>query len=118
MASNDWQWIFRAQLLRVIDGDTFRLHVDLGFHVSAEHAFRLADINCAELNTPEGKVARDFAEEWFGDHFHHFHALLWPFVLRTDKDKMTFNRYIASVECVEGHDLGEALVAAGHGVAI
>ena len=107
-----WRWIFRAQLVRVTDGDTYRLHVDLGFHVRAEHAFRLRGVDCPELDTAGGKAAREFAESWFLDHWH---AQEWPIRIVTDKDRMTFNRYVANVSCAEGHDLGEAIVAAGHG---
>lgn len=39
------------------------------------------------------------------------------FVLETDRDRQTFNRYIARVACPEGHDLGAAIVAAGYGAA-
>jgi endonuclease YncB( thermonuclease family) len=107
-----WQWRFKAQLLRVIDGDTLRFRIDLGFHVYQDHNLRLWGINCPELNTVEGKAARDFVEDWC---LGHVHASEWPFEMETDKDRESFNRYVGRVQCVEGHSLGEAIVAAGKG---
>lgn len=52
----------RAQVLRVIDGDTVELAVDLGFHVWIHYSCRLYGIDCPERNTEEGKAARRFTE--------------------------------------------------------
>ncbi len=49
---------YTAKLIRVIDGDTLLLDVDLGFHVHVEQHVRLAGINCPELSTVEGQAAR------------------------------------------------------------
>lgn len=43
--------------VRVIDGDTVEIEIDLGFHCSYKYPFRLADINA-----PEGKNTK--AAEW------------------------------------------------------
>lgn len=57
-----------ARLIRVVDGDTVKLRVDCGFGVFVEQTFRLAEVNCPELSTAEGKGARLFAESWFTKH--------------------------------------------------
>lgn len=53
---------------RVLDGDTFDLEVDLGFHTRTAKRYRLAGIDTAEVwgsNAEEaGKIQRDWAEEW------------------------------------------------------
>ena len=49
---------YRARILRVIDGDTVQLDVDLGFDVRQRMTVRLYGINAPEMNTPEGKVAK------------------------------------------------------------
>jgi micrococcal nuclease len=49
---------YRAELRRVIDGDTVELVVDLGFHVRVIEIFRLARINAPEMNTQDGKLAK------------------------------------------------------------
>lgn len=52
-------WHYRAQLLRVIDGDTFTALVDTGFRGRHEVAIRVADYSAPELHTPEGREARE-----------------------------------------------------------
>ena len=50
---------YRANLVRVIDGDTIVVKLDLGlkFHID-NFKIRLARINAPEMNTDEGKVAK------------------------------------------------------------
>ena len=50
---------YNAALIRVVDGDTVWLRVDLGFRMFAELSFRMAGINTAELNEAGGAAARD-----------------------------------------------------------
>jgi micrococcal nuclease len=45
-------WNYRASLVRVIDGDTVELKVDLGFRVYSQETFRLARINTPERGQP------------------------------------------------------------------
>lgn len=49
---------YQAKVLRIIDGDTVDLEVDLGFDVFQRMRIRLFGINAPEMSTPEGKVAR------------------------------------------------------------
>ena len=48
---------YRAKCIRVIDGDTVHLEVDLGFRMSCHHHFRLLGID-----TPE--QYEEFLEIW------------------------------------------------------
>lgn len=41
------------ELVRVVDGDTVRLRVDVGFHLTFEENFRLADIDTPEVRGKE-----------------------------------------------------------------
>ena len=56
-------YTYNATVVRVVDGDTVILKVDFGFRVFAESPFRLWGINCPEMSTPEGKLAKKRAEE-------------------------------------------------------
>lgn len=51
---------YSAQIIAVIDADTFKLDVDLGFRLHARHTFRLARCNAPELLSLEGMQARMF----------------------------------------------------------
>lgn len=49
----------------VHDGDTFRVTVDVGFHIAVKVKIRLARCNCPELSTGvPGKAATDFTKAW------------------------------------------------------
>jgi len=47
----------------VIDGDTVVFYVDLGFRTYSRQKLRFRGIDCPELATPEGKIAKTFVEE-------------------------------------------------------
>jgi len=48
-------YIRKAELIRVIDGDTVELRVDLGFRTSYTGPFRLARINAPKLGDADGR---------------------------------------------------------------
>lgn len=50
---------YRATVVRVIDGDTVILDVDLGFYMMARMSCRLTGINARELHDAGGAAARD-----------------------------------------------------------
>ena len=50
---------YHAIVVKVIDGDTVDLVVDLGFHVSIAIRTRLIGIDAPEVSTPAGKLVRD-----------------------------------------------------------
>jgi len=62
--------LYMAKVVNVHDGDTITLDIDLGFGIRLPGqswtgktmlSCRIYGINAPELNTPEGKAARDFA---------------------------------------------------------
>lgn len=57
---------YAAELIRVIDGDTLVVNVDLGFYIKQEMKLRLRNIDTPELNSKERAKALDvknFVEE-------------------------------------------------------
>ena len=51
-------YIYKAELIRVVDGDTVELMIDLGFDTSRRDRFRLYGIDAPEMNTKAGKEAK------------------------------------------------------------
>ena len=97
---------YRAELLRVIDGDTYLLDVDLGFHVHANQTIRLRGVNCPEMSTPAGKYAKGYVRGLF--------AATDELVVETYRDKQTFARWVADV-WLDGFPLAATIIAADQG---
>lgn len=61
-------WTVPATVVRVVDGDTLILLLNLGWHITMESRCRLIGINCPEMNTDEGKAAKIFTETVLAEH--------------------------------------------------
>jgi micrococcal nuclease len=108
----------RANVLNVVDGDTVDMNVDLGFYVSTVQRFRLLGIDAYEMrqgsdeDRAEGRQAKDLVQAWCVEHRHQEADADWPFVVRTEKSD-SFGRFLAHVECSQGHSLEGAVLDAG-----
>jgi len=58
-------YFFEGELERVVDGDTLRVTVDLGFGTRARQYLRLRGLNTAEMGTVDGQKAREFVVNLF-----------------------------------------------------
>jgi micrococcal nuclease len=54
------EYLYAAKVVEIVDADTVDLEVDLGFSVAVRQRIRLAHIDAPELDTDEGRTARDF----------------------------------------------------------
>lgn len=94
---------YQASLMRVVDGDTIDVTVDLGFRIHREIRLRLQGIDTHEIHGvskdseeyQQGMTEKRFVEDWLQtgrtDEFN------WPFIIRTEKQGK-FGRYLAEVE--------------------
>lgn len=107
-------YVYEAVVVRVVDGDTVRLSVDLGFRLSLVENFRLVGIDAPEMSTQAGLEARDYL------------AGLLPVgslvAIRSEKGlrQEKYGRWMASVWTREedgAWGVSDRLVAAGHAVA-
>lgn len=100
--------IHDATIVRVKDGDTLVLLIDLDFRVSTEAPVRLHGIDCPELPTPAGLAAKAFTEAW---------VLAHPAVIiQSYKDPDIYARWLGVIYEFDGPCLNEDLVAAGHAI--
>lgn len=53
---------YRARVIRVVDGDTVRLAIDLGFRMSWTSNCRLTGVNAPEMNEEAGRKAKAYLE--------------------------------------------------------
>jgi endonuclease YncB( thermonuclease family) len=81
-------YLYKAKIIDVVDGDTLVLNIDLGFEVNKEQRIRLAQIDAAEIKTDDGRKAAKYLRDL---------AMSLEFVvIRTNKVDI-FGRYIGDV---------------------
>ncbi len=55
--------VYRARILRVVDGDTLLADIDLGFQVHKEQRLRLAAIDAPPVDSPSGAKASQYVQD-------------------------------------------------------
>jgi micrococcal nuclease len=62
----NYEYIYKAKVVNVVDGDTVDMQVDLGFYTFVKERFRLARIDTPELNSavPEERDKAKQAKEY------------------------------------------------------
>ena len=113
--------IFRAKCLRVIDGDTVELLVDLGFHSHKVDRFRLSKIDAPELrgdNKEKGALAKTYLESLILNRPEE-----WPLKILVEKDHDSFGRWLGELFIWISDDaiskevsVNKQLVESGHAV--
>lgn len=109
---------FDAEVVRVVDGDTVWLNVDLGFRIHATVEFRLWGIDAPELvgeSRDRGLASKHFLEDLL---VHELGTPLPLSVTATKADK--YGRWLAEVYVKTSNgpvvDVIEEMVKAGHAV--
>ena len=107
---------YRAKVLRVVDGDTVDVMLDLGFNVSLKERVRLYGINAPESRTRDksekvkGLAAKDFVVEWTADRADDI-----VIVTRIDK-RGKYGRILGTIMTESGENLNEIMIKEGHAV--
>jgi hypothetical protein len=123
-------WTVPATVLRVVDGDTLEVLLDLGWHITLKSKLRLAGVNCPELEKPlvtppgPGRLAQMFTDNSLFDIYGispdgDSPGAYFPItVVSHSLDK--YGRVLGSVHWTDRkkvlHDLSTDLLAAGHAV--
>lgn len=103
---------YQAKIVKIVDGDTVDVDIDLGFGITKRERVRVFGVNAPELHVKEqaadGMKAKSFVIDWVAK---------YPNVeLRTVKDNDKYGRYLAEVWHPEGGSLADALLRAGMAV--
>jgi len=59
----DVRYVYRASLVRIVDGDTLLLDIDLGFEVTKRQRVRLAAVNTFSGHSAKGQAATRFVAQ-------------------------------------------------------
>lgn len=105
-------YCYKATCIRVVDGDTLDLSLDLGFNIHMAHRFRLRGIDTPEIfGVPKesagferGQAAKARVQELLMGH---------DLEVKTEKDRTDkYGRYLATI-VVDGVDVGQTLLNEG-----
>ncbi len=100
---------YRGVVLRVIDGDTVQLRVDLGCDIRIDMTCRMYGIDAPEMATREGKAAKTYLESILGTE-----GSQKPVVVHTFKDrKEKYGRYLVTL-FVDEINVNIKMVEEGH----
>lgn len=106
-------WRFRGRVLEVLDGDTVRVALDLGFRITHVVEIRLLGIDAPELHAPDpgeraaAAVARQALARLVEGR---------EIVVETERDRRSFARYLGRLAVPDGEDwvdVAGALAALG-----
>ena len=104
---------YRAEIKRVVDGDTIDVTLDLGFDLHLQARVRFAGINAPESRTRDlvekqkGLEAKRFVEDWIGG--------CETIIVQTQLDKKgKFGRILGNILNPDGACLNDEMVSLGH----
>lgn len=103
-------WNYNATLVRVIDGDTIVLDIDLGFYITIRQHVRLDGINAPEKNTAEGMAAAHYLAQQI--------PVGTAIVTTTKKIESAdkYGRFLARVSTAMIPDVAAMMIETGHAV--
>ncbi len=109
------QYLYRVESVeKITDGDTYWLHVDVGFRVHLLMHCRLFGFDTPEMNSKsdfersEARLAQSYVRAWFAQHL--IEHRVW---VQTAKDPDSFGRWLGEIWYDEGigqNGLGPELV--------
>lgn len=135
-------YVRRAKLVSIIDGDTVRLTRDMGegLTLSSPNSYRLYGVDTPELNVSmtryldmgfeyahasackavekaEAKAAKSFVEEWFRQAKKDANGDEWTITTRTYKAPDRYGRYLVEISRPgDETSLSQALIDADHAI--
>lgn len=104
---------YRAEVLGIVDGDTLRLDVDLGFHTHIVTTLRIDGINAPELRADDPKPGQKAMLQ-----LHKFLPNGSPVVITTRKARQfdKYGRLLATVTDADGTNIGDRMINTGNAV--
>lgn len=111
------QYVYRAALIRIVDGDTIVIKRDCGEHIYRDTTVRLLGVNTPEkigATAAAGRLAAHWAASWLTDS----PQGEWPLIVATQLDKDDkYGRLLGTIyRLKDGACLNDDLLAAGHAV--
>lgn len=112
---------YKAQVIRIIDGDTIELDIDLGFYVHIEEKVRVLHKDFTGYDAPETSLRKGVSpeEKALGLEAKSFAEKLLPaglgITVKTERDKTgKYGRFLAAITLPDGADFAELMTNAGY----
>jgi len=106
-------YTYKAKVVRVVDGDTVDLKIDLGFDIWIHERVRLKDIDAPEVRTRDlqekekGLESKAFVEEQFEKHGE-------DVIVHTEYRRGKYGRTVGDIEFKNGSKLCLMLLKTGN----
>jgi len=101
---------YKAKAIRVVDGDTVVLRIDVGFHVFVEHSCRILGIDTPETHRPKSE----------GEKSHGLKATARAIDLLVEEDLIIksskagkYGRFLVQITLPDGRDYTETMISEG-----
>jgi endonuclease YncB( thermonuclease family) len=103
-------YTYQAYVEKVVDGDTLKVHIDLGFATWTRQTLRLHGIDCPEMKTKDGDAAKAFVQSYLKE--------ASQIILRSSRSDK-YDRYLADIFIPHGDGtediyLNNLLLEQGH----
>lgn len=112
-AEGNQMYEYRAKVIRVVDGDTVEVDVDLGFQIHTKMMLRLYGINAPEMKGPS-RVAGQAAKMFLQDLIQQYNGVLKIRTLQDEQEK--YGRYLAYLVFPDEAIANTVMVQTGHAV--
>jgi micrococcal nuclease len=104
---NGFEYKYKARVVRVIDGDTVVLAIDLGFKITATENCRMLGYDAPEMrgkDRTKGLLAKAALEG----------LLIGPLTITTHKDKKCkYGRYLVEISTDKVEDVAKKMISLG-----
>jgi micrococcal nuclease len=109
---------YKAEAVRIVDGDTIDCVIDMGFKITTNQRIRLSGINTPETyrqkkdseEYKKGMAAKEFVKD-------RLKANKFKFIIETEKDPGVFGRYLGTIWLKDNKtSLNDELLQEGHAI--
>jgi micrococcal nuclease len=103
------KYIRAAKVIKIIDGDTIDVDIDVGYHLTIRQRLRFARINAPELSTAEGQAAKAYVISQLD--------MVPNIIIQTHKNPADkYGRWLAEIWLDTGQNLNDLMLSTGHAV--
>ncbi len=98
------RYLYRAQISRIVDGDTFVAFIDLGFGILTRQRLRLRCVDAPELGQDRGRAVMQFVEKRLAK---------CPLVLLKTHATDKYDRYLSDILYLPGSAESDRILEQG-----